>query len=56
MLRKRPLKPPDGRRGADQSVEEDSPVTVGQNKCFMLRNCPPRSFCQRRHAEIRQTV
>jgi hypothetical protein len=54
MLRKPPLEPLARRQGADQSVEEDSPVTVGQEERFVLRNRPPSSFRKRGHAEIRQ--
>jgi hypothetical protein len=54
MICKRPLEPLAGRRGADQSVEEDSPVTVGQDERFMLRNRPPCSVRERGHAKIRQ--
>jgi hypothetical protein len=54
MLRKGPLEPLARSRGADQSVEEDSPVTVGQDERFMLSNCPAGSVREGGHAEIRQ--
>jgi hypothetical protein len=54
MFRKRPLEPFAWRRGADQGVEEDSPIPVRQEKRFMRRNRPPGSVNERGHAEIRQ--
>jgi hypothetical protein len=54
MLRERPLEPLARSRGADQSVEEDSPVTVGQDERFMRRNRPPSGIRERGHTEIRQ--
>jgi len=54
MLRKCPLKPLAMSGGADQRVEEHSPVPVRQDKRFMLRNRPPSGIRERGHAEIRQ--
>jgi hypothetical protein len=54
MFRKSPLEPLAWSRGADQSVEEHSPVPVRQEKRFMRRNRPPSGIRQRAHAEIRQ--
>jgi hypothetical protein len=54
MLRKRPLKPLTRRWRIDQRIEKDSPIAVRQNERLMLRDRPPGSVCERRHAEIRQ--
>jgi hypothetical protein len=54
MLRKRPPEPLARRRGADQSVEEHSPIPIRQDERFMLRNRPPGCIRERGHAEIRQ--
>jgi len=54
MLRKRPLKPLARRWGADESIEEHSPIPVRQEERFMLRNRPPGGIRERGHAEIRQ--
>jgi hypothetical protein len=54
MVCKRPLEPLARSRGTDQSVEEDHPVTVGQDKRLMSRNRPPSGIRERGHTEIRQ--
>jgi hypothetical protein len=54
MLHKRPLEPFARRWWIDQRIEKDSPIPVGQNERFVLRDRPAGSACQGGHAEIGQ--
>ncbi len=54
MLRKRPLEPFARRWWIDQRIEKGSPIPVGQNERFVLRDRPAGSVRQGGHAEISQ--
>ena len=54
VLRERALKLFAWRRRIELGFEEHGPVSLGQNKHFTLRVCPPGSFRERSHAEISQ--